>query len=70
MRNPDIAAKDEAEVTVKVAPELYMRAAGMRVSGDTYQESAKNRAVWDLLEAAGWYECGNSRLLYMTCLDN
>ena len=66
--NPE-AAKQEPEVEIKVAPELYLRAAGMRVSGDTYPEEAKNRAEWDLLEAAGWYECGNSRLLYMTALD-
>lgn len=66
--NPD-TPQDEPEVSVKVVPELYLRAAGMRVSGDTYPESEKNRAEWDLLEAAGWYECGNSRLLYMTMLD-
>lgn len=69
LRNPDAGAQDEPEITVKVAPELYLRAAGMRVSGDTYPAEAKNRVEWDLLEAAGWYECGNSRLLYMTFRD-
>lgn len=63
------ANQDEPEFTIKVAPELYLRAAGMRVSGDTYPEIAKNRKEWDLLEAAGWYECGNSRLLYKTFED-
>lgn len=66
LRNPNAGAQDEPEITVKVAPELYLRAAEMRVSGDTYPAEAKNRVEWDLLEAAGWYECGNSRLLYMT----
>ena len=61
---------EETKIEIRVAPELYLRAAGMRVSGDTYPESAKNREEWDLLESAGWYECGNSRLLYKTCDDD
>lgn len=64
------SAADEPETEIKVAPELYCRAAGMRVSGDTYPEDAKNREEWDLLESAGWYECGDSRLLYRTSLDD
>ena len=67
--NPDAEATEESDIQIKVTPELYLRAAGMRVSGDTYPEEAKNREEWDLLEAAGWYECGNSRLLYMTPID-
>ena len=47
----------------------YPRTAGMRVSGDIYPESAKKRKEWEL-EAAGWYECGNSRLLYKTINDD
>lgn len=67
--NPE-SKKEEPEIEIKVAPEIYMRAAGMRVPGEEpYPESAKNRAEWDLLEAAGWYECSNTRLLYMTQLD-
>lgn len=69
-RNSDADQQNEPEVPIKVAPELYLRAAGMRVSGDTYPEKAKNRKEWDLLEAAGWYECGNSRLLYKTFNDD
>lgn len=65
--NPDA---EESDIQIKVTPELYLRAAGMRVSGDTYPEEAKNREEWDLLEAAGWYECGNSRLLYKTSNDD
>ena len=69
MMKPD-AEQEQTQVEIKVAPEIYMRAAGMRISGEEpYPESAKNRTEWDLLEAAGWYECGNSRLLYMTALD-
>ena len=65
--NPDA---EESDIQIKVTPELYLRAAGMRVSGDTYPDEAKNREEWDLLEAAGWYECGNSRLLYKTSNDD
>lgn len=68
--NPDAEATEESDIQIKVTPELYLRAAGMRVSGDTYPEEAKNREEWDLLEAAGWYECGNSRLLYKTSNDD
>lgn len=68
--NPDTEATEESDIQIKVTPELYLRAAGMRVSGDTYPEEAKNREEWDLLEAAGWYECGNSRLLYKTSNDD
>ena len=69
MRNPDVA-QEKPEVEIHVAPELYLRSAGMRVSGvEPYPESAKNKAEWDLLENAGWYECGNTRLLYMTRFD-
>ena len=70
MLGSDNTASEKPEIEVKVAPELYLRSAGMRVSGDTYPESAKNRKEWDLLEAAGWYECGNSRLLYKTFRDD
>ena len=71
MLNSDsMIGQDGLDVSLKVAPELYMRAAGMRVSGDTYPESAKKRKEWDLLEEAGWYECGNSRLLYKTINDD
>lgn len=67
--NPDAASKQE-DYKVTVAPQIYLRAAGMRISGEEpYPESAKNRAEWDLLELAGWKECGNTRLLYMTRLD-
>lgn len=69
MLNPESANK-HPDIEVRVSPELYLRANGMRVSGDTYPESAKNRVEWDLLEAAGWHECGNSRLLYKTYSDN
>ena len=57
---------DEPDIQITVSPEMYMRAMGMRVSGDTYPEEAKDREVWDLFEAADWSECGNSRLLYKT----
>ena len=54
----------ENEISMQIAPELYLRAAGMRVSGVSYPETAKNREEWDLFEKAGWQECGNSRLLF------
>ena len=68
--NPDSNETEESNFQIKVTPELYLRATGMRVSGDTYPEEAKNREEWDLLEAAGWHECGNSRLLYKTYSDD
>jgi hypothetical protein len=61
---------DSPEISISIAPELCLRAMGMRVSGDTYPEEAKNRAEWDVLETAGWHECGNSRLLYKTFNDD
>lgn len=60
---------EQAEMEITVAPEILARTAGIRLSDDTYPESAKNRVEWDLLEGAGWYECGNSRLLYKTSSD-
>ena len=68
--NLDSSETDESDCQIKVTPELYLRAAGMRVSGDTYPEEAKSREEWDLLEAAGWHECGNSRQLYRTYSDD
>lgn len=65
----DKANDEQAEMEITVAPEIYARTAGIRVSDDNYPESAKNRMEWDLLEGAGWYECSNSRLLYKTSGD-